>query len=62
MSGVSSFSTSFFWQHAQSDGLDFWTPREIALFESGICSFGKDFLKISKVVSLASDSSESCQL
>eukprot|EP00475_Leptophrys_vorax_P019370 TRINITY_DN26448_c0_g1_i1.p1 TRINITY_DN26448_c0_g1~~TRINITY_DN26448_c0_g1_i1.p1 ORF type:complete len:358 (+),score=92.65 TRINITY_DN26448_c0_g1_i1:42-1076(+) len=32
------------------DVWDNWTPREIALFESGICSFGKDFVRISKVI------------
>ena len=26
------------------------SPREIALFESGICSFGKDFYNISKLI------------
>jgi len=30
--------------------LDLWTPFEIALFESGICVYGKDFHAIHKVI------------
>lgn len=30
--------------------LDNWTPKEIALFECGICSKGKDFYAISKII------------
>jgi hypothetical protein len=33
------------------DVWDIWNPREIALFECAMCSVGKDFLKISKIVS-----------
>jgi hypothetical protein len=32
------------------DVWDLWNPREIALFECAMCSIGKDFLKISKIV------------
>jgi hypothetical protein len=30
--------------------LDEWSPREIALFEAGICKLGKDFYRISKII------------
>lgn len=29
---------------------DYWTPKEIALFEAGLCSFGKDFYTIHKFI------------
>lgn len=34
-----------------------WSPKEIALFESGICAFGKDFHQISKLI----QSKDSCE-
>jgi len=37
--------------------LDNWCPREIALFEAGICSVGKDFHAISRLLS----GSKSCK-
>eukprot|EP00823_Brevimastigomonas_motovehiculus_P004774 TRINITY_DN326_c2_g1_i2.p1 TRINITY_DN326_c2_g1~~TRINITY_DN326_c2_g1_i2.p1 ORF type:complete len:207 (-),score=53.85 TRINITY_DN326_c2_g1_i2:1334-1954(-) len=30
--------------------LDSWSPKEIALFEAGMCSIGKDFHAISKLI------------
>ena len=30
--------------------LDEWTPMEVALFESGVCSYGKDFHAISRLM------------
>jgi hypothetical protein len=30
--------------------LDDWSPREVALFEAGICRFGKDFYSIGKII------------
>ena len=38
----------------KSNVLDDWCPREIALFESGICAVGKDFHAIANLVSLQS--------
>lgn len=37
----------------KSNVLDDWCPREIALFEAGICAVGKDFHAISNLVSAA---------
>jgi hypothetical protein len=37
----------------KSNVLDDWCPREIALFESGICAVGKDFHAIANLVSRA---------
>ena len=34
----------------KSSVLDDWTPLEVALFESGICSYGKDFHAISRLM------------
>ena len=30
--------------------LEKWSPKEIVLFECGICKFGKDFVKIQEIV------------
>lgn len=37
----------------RSNPIDSWTPKQIALFECGICKFGKNFSAISQLVSPA---------
>src|SRR5690348_3900708 len=42
--------------------IDNWSPKEIALFEAGMCKCGKDFHAVSKLVRLPSPVTAHCSL